>query len=451
MKIDNSININSIVSSSERVKSQTQKEDNSFDRIFTRMTYGNNVKNLSSNSKQWESSSSKRLDYKDKNIADSKKIDDIDSKPVPKEIKEKLRESGMSEEEVDKINSLEDLKKMVEPDKLIGMLLSFMNLNLDSLDMTGLKGKIEEQIKGVVNSNIDQYGASIDELQLKNKVIDGLFSKVTGEEALTSLSSSSKNDDLMMKIQQELSAALKNSLDELKANEKDVKDGAADLKLISKNFNLYSENEVTNTIQQGDKASEESPFNSSSKGDDTFLKNLLSDNSDKITKVTNFMSQFNNIKVDNLNGTEAEKLVINKNTINTDIIKTLKFMQTNSMKDLTVKIMPKELGEVVISLTVEAGVMKATITAANKEAYNLLNSNLMDITNKLQNNDIKIQNLALNIYNEDTTFFKDGNGSNENGSNEQKGRRTNAIGAIGEDISENDNLSEVDSNVDMLA
>lgn len=106
------------------------------------------------------------------------------------------------------------------------------------------------------------------------------------------------------------------------------------------------------------------------------------------------------------------KLVINKNTMNTDIIKSIKYMELNNVKDLTVKIMPKELGEVFIKLTMEGGIMKANIGASTKDAYNLLNSNMQLIEDKLQNSGIKVQELSLNIYNEDTTFFKQ---SSENG------------------------------------
>ena len=179
----------------------------------------------------------------------------------------------------------------------------------------------------------------------------------------------------------------------------------------------------------------------SSKGDEDFLKNLLSDGNDKVSRVTNFMSQFNNMKVDNNSVGDLEKVVINKDTVNTDMIKALKYMQTNDMKDLIVKINPRQLGEVVIKITMESGVMKASINASNKEAYNLINSNLSDITNKLQNNDIKIQNLSLNIYNEDTTFFKDGS-DRERSSSEQKGKNTNAIDAIGEDENGIENESD---------
>nr|WP_246582674.1 flagellar hook-length control protein FliK [Clostridium mobile] len=127
-------------------------------------------------------------------------------------------------------------------------------------------------------------------------------------------------------------------------------------------------------------------------------------------------------------------------------------METGNLKDLTVKINPKELGEVVISITMENGKMKASITANTKEAYNLINSNMSDIANKLETSQIKIQNFALNLY-EDTTFFKgEGKGHGEKQNNQ--GRKNSSLSAIddsldGDDILEN--ISEDLRNVNTLA
>nr|WP_301282252.1 flagellar hook-length control protein FliK [Clostridium sporogenes] len=124
-------------------------------------------------------------------------------------------------------------------------------------------------------------------------------------------------------------------------------------------------------------------------------------------------------------------------------------MELNNVKDLTVKIMPKELGEVFIKLTMEGGIMKANIGATTKEAYNLLNSNMQLIEDKLQNSGIKVQELSLNIYNEDTTFFKQGNEKGEN-SNPSKSNDKADLSSIDE-IQEEENISTIDGNVNILA
>jgi len=486
LKID-SMNINNVLTTTQKSNNRTSKNYDSFDRLFSRVSYVNDKRNLNNDFKERENLSNESIKNADSYRENSRlksNVEEDSTKPVPKEVKDELKKAGMSDEEVDKINSLKDLKEKVEPDKLISILLSFMNLNVDSLDISNLKSEIGDQIKDILSSNNEKLVNIKDQSQLKNKLIDGLFEKITNQGVLTG---SKQNEDLLAKIQAELAAALKDSLEDANVNEIGSKDALVDLKFLSKNLTSQGLEKVTtstkaeentekdaladskisskNLTSQGlekvttSTAAEENTeenstmFSGNPKTDDSFLKKLLSNDNDnnKISRVTSFMSHLNNMKVDNGAAVDLEKITINKNTLNSDIIKAFKFMQTNNMKDLTVKIMPKELGEVVINLTMEGGAMKATITATNKEAYNLLNSNLGDITNKLQNNDIKIQNLTLNIYNEDTTFFKNGQERNRSGNGEQKGKKTDGIGSIEVENNELDNLSETDSNVDMLA
>lgn len=139
---------------------------------------------------------------------------------------------------------------------------------------------------------------------------------------------------------------------------------------------------------------------------ENFLKNLISkdDNTEsQFSKVTAFMNQFSSSAVE-VQG-DAKVMTANRVTFVEDMIKSVKFMENNNIKELTVKINPKELGEVIIKLTSEAGVMKAELTTSNKDAYNLLNSNLNEMNKNLNEQNIKIQAFSVNVYNDDTTFF----------------------------------------------
>ena len=189
--------------------------------------------------------------------------------------------------------------------------------------------------------------------------------------------------------------------------------------------------------------------------EDKLLKGLLEDKEkgtgEKINKAVNFMSHLkNSTDINEVSSKETlGNLVINKNTMNADIIKSIKYMELNNVKDLTVKIMPKELGEVFIKLTMEGGIMKANIGATTKEAYNLLNSNMQLIEDKLQNSGIKVQELSLNIYNEDTTFFKQGNEKWKNSNPSKSGNKENLSSM--DEIPEEENISTIDGNVNILA
>ena len=132
------------------------------------------------------------------------------------------------------------------------------------------------------------------------------------------------------------------------------------------------------------------------------------------------------------------------------MFKAMTYMDSNGIKDLTVKIMPKELGEVTIKLSMENGVMKANITASNKDAYNLLSSNIKDISDKLQDSNIKIQNFNIDVYNGDTTFFKDG--SNGQSREQYKGTKNNEAvsGIISEEANADNTAISDDSTLNTL-
>lgn len=145
-------------------------------------------------------------------------------------------------------------------------------------------------------------------------------------------------------------------------------------------------------------------------------------------------------------------LVVNKMTFKEDVIKAVKFMDLNDLKELTVKIKPKELGHMVISLTMEAGIMKAKISADSKETYNLLNSNLMDLKNSLENSNLKVQELQVNIQTGDSTTFGQFTGGftgEERSSSNNKNKSFRAEDNVENTMDDND--IEIDSNINILA
>jgi flagellar hook-length control protein FliK len=176
----------------------------------------------------------------------------------------------------------------------------------------------------------------------------------------------------------------------------------------------------------GDKSSGNSSF------EEKFLKNLLGEDKDeiKISKAVSFMNQFENVKVSDTSKVQTTNLVIDKNDFTVDVIKSIKFMEVNNMKDLTVKMDPKELGEITIKLTMESGVIKASISAQNKDTFNLLNQNFQDISDRLKSMDIKIQSLDINIYEDSTFFSKD---SNEKNNNQRKNNNSDIKMVLEED------------------
>ena len=181
------------------------------------------------------------------------------------------------------------------------------------------------------------------------------------------------------------------------------------------------------------------------KEEEVLMKILDDDNNQSFSKVLNYYDRLNR----NNSSIEVikEPVVITKDNINLDFIKNIKYMVKNSLEELNVKIYPKELGEMTIKLISQEGIMKAEIKATSKETYNLLNSNLNDIKKTLENQNIRIQEVNIGIYNEDTTFFSGRENSKEEAEN-QRVSKINSKSFVEEEIIE-DLINE--GNVNLLA
>ncbi|QAT39953.1 hypothetical protein EQM05_06655 [Clostridium sp. JN-9] len=367
-----------------------------------------------------------------------------------------LGKSGMEDvlKEVDNVLgsklSSTDMPKLKEK---ISSELSNLNLNQPfNTESTKPDNPIEPLIKKAVNdlnlkvSNDDLKNLSSRiESRIENNIVNIISKNVNNISTLNVTSSDSSKD------------IIKNYLIKL-LNTADTKNESTEA--VDVNTNLIQLNDKTqkenaNLILNSSETKQQNTSDKSSK-DEIFLSNLAGNDSKSsstnFTRVTNLINQLTN--TNSVNGTETTQNanpVLNANNIQEDFIQTLKFMNTNELQQLTVKVVPKELGEVVINLTLQEGNFKANITAANKDAYNLLNANLQDINSKLQNENIKIQNLTLNVYNEDTTFFKDGSHNQKQHENNHKGSHVQNINIDEDQASLNSNLMEENNNVNLFA
>lgn len=180
------------------------------------------------------------------------------------------------------------------------------------------------------------------------------------------------------------------------------------------------------------------------KEEDILMKFLEDDSTKSFSKSLNYYDKLN--KINSTVEIIKEPIAINKETINLDIIKNVKYMIRNSVEELNVKIYPKELGEMTIKILSEEGIMKAEIKATSKETYNLLNSNINEIKKTLENQNLRIQEVNIGIYNEDTTFFSGKENSRENFREFNNKNERNLI-------YEEDDISEdllIDNNVNFL-
>ena len=309
-----------------------------------------------------------------------------------------------------------------------------------------LSKTIEELVLNIVKDiskeeNVDLNGINIKDLGLEEKV-----SKEEFKENLKAFLKNPKTEgETLKEIKSQISSLIKEEI--LPKEDANIKKDFNNTVVPKENLNIKVETKKENLTQN----STEESFSKEENSEEAVLKNILGDKEDnKFSKAVNFMNQFNKVaNAENLEAENVENIIATKETLKTDVIKAVKYMELNNIKNLTVKINPKELGELVIRIIMESGKMKANITANNKEAFNLLNANLQDITDKLQKGAVKIENFSLNLY-EDTTFFSN---DKEKGKEEFKGNKKNStkVNAIENDIIENENSTEDLSNISILA
>jgi len=222
--------------------------------------------------------------------------------------------------------------------------------------------------------------------------------------------------------------------------DKSIKDNLLK-KVMEQSTKTSSEILPKDQMQNLGDSKKDSKFSGNSSFEEKFLNNLIGTDKDevKISKAVSFMNQFESTKTMDTPKVQMPNLVIDKSNLGADIIKTIKFMEVNNTKELTVKMSPKELGEITVKITMESGIMKASISAQNKDTYNLLSGNIQDISDKLKNMDIKIQSLDINIYEDPTFFNKDSNEKNNSGG--QKNTSKLILGLEEEDASIIDNYA----------
>ncbi|WP_456064395.1 flagellar hook-length control protein FliK [Clostridium prolinivorans] len=158
------------------------------------------------------------------------------------------------------------------------------------------------------------------------------------------------------------------------------------------------------------------------------------------------MSKLNSVKEKNIIH-KNDDIVINRNNVVKDLIKAVKYMENENIKELTVKINPKELGELAISVTMENGIMKANIAVKNEITYHIINSKLHEFNAQLMEQNTKIQSFSLNLFN--------GYNFNQNQGNQESFKQQNNYKKLNykenEEISILEEKDLYDNNLNILA
>ncbi|OOM79938.1 flagellar hook-length control protein FliK [Clostridium sp. BL-8] len=379
------------------------------------------------------------------------------------------KDSSKIDELKDKLEELEKESKSASKDDVNDILNELMNLlaqlGIDQKDITSTDGKVNsDMLQKLIEGAGKDTSSSSDNL---NSVMDNLMKLLQTDSVKDKLDTNSLS--LVQNI-------LKNINDDSNTS-KEVKDGIKDLmseisKLIDDKQNQngkvltledllnknYSQSNNENSTENESSNSNTTLENKESSKEDKFLNSLATDDKtgDTTNKINLFVSRNQLIQNQDAVVTETSKnLTVNKATFANDIVQDVNFMSTNGLKELTVKINPGNLGEVTISLTQEDGVMKANLKANSKDTTSLLMQNLTDIKNQINDKNIKISEINIELYQEDTTFFKNGNFDGQFAQQQQNSNHANESGndkISDEDYLADSNTQAIDNgNVNFLA
>ncbi len=320
--------------------------------------------------------------------------------------------------DIDGNNTVIDTKEALNNinDLLVKLLDSINSNTLSETDsLVNIKEELVQEFKGLINL-------------LPNKTVTEIEEKL--------------DSDISKEIFNTLLAKTKNEINKVEGNDDNSILNDVDTKIVSK----YTSKSNENFEEDNYSDNSNSKNNISNKEEKVLMKILEDDSNQSFSKTLNYYDKLNNANsfVEVIN----EPVIINKDNINVDFIKNIRYMVKNSVEELQVKIYPKELGEMTIKLISEEGIMRAEIKATSKETYNLLNSNLNEIKKTLENQNIRIQEVNIGIYNEDTTFFSDKESSKEAFEN-QKIDSINRISYLEEEEVIDSLLNE--GNVNLLA
>ncbi|MPM00727.1 hypothetical protein SDC9_46957 [bioreactor metagenome] len=321
------------------------------------------------------------------------------------------------------------------------------NLNSEDIksllkDMKDLTDNILSNIKSETSSNVSTESY---ENELGNKIFALL--ETLPKESIEKISSSLGDEEKVKILSVVLQEKINNSLNSLEKSKNYESRVILDESNILKEDNTLNYETSTDKNLKDNESSSKYSIDENTDEDRILSKIIDGDDKSSFYKILNSYDRYNKNNVDIV----KEPVVVNKQSIDLDIIKNVKFMMRNAVQELKVKIYPKELGEMTIKILSEEGIMKAEIKAMSKETYNLLNSNLQDIKKTLIDQNIKIQEVNIGIYNEDTTFFSGEENSFEGFNNNQSKENINKSQSI---LNEDENSTEDllnQSNVNLLA
>lgn len=378
---------------------------------------------------------SKELIY---NQDDYRKAEEIEHNKINEEAKDELIEDN-DEGNLESLILLLSLFVSNNNQDINTANIDFSNLDYDINLMENINSYIfsDKFDVGEFNNFLEDILTSIniknnDLVDLKDSKLNNFFSNFIKE-----VKGINESESMEGNLSENL--VIKKVLSKLLNEDKDI---SVDLEVLREKFNIVKENFTTKSnkgnivqvesIVDSDEMNIETNFNLDSKDlsqennkeelskEDKFLSKLISSENKNsfdlnLQRIQNFskLTETNN------------EISVNKFTINSDIKNVISHMSLNNIKELIVKINPGNLGEIAVKLITEGEKMKAVINISEKETYALINSS--DIKQHLSNENIKISEVEISLYKDDTSFFNEKEKFTDERNNKNNGTKNEFI------------------------
>lgn len=96
---------------------------------------------------------------------------------------------------------------------------------------------------------------------------------------------------------------------------------------------------------------------------------------------------------------------IRKEFVSEDVVKTVKYLKTNGMEEITIKISPRELGDMTIKLIKNGDETTVDITINKEDVFSLVNDNISEITKHLEDLNISVKDVSVNTKSSNQNYF----------------------------------------------
>lgn len=170
-----------------------------------------------------------------------------------------------------------------------------------------------------------------------------------------------------------------------------------------------------------------------------------------------FMFSNNNLNVgtSQISQQSASKEVpisnIRQEFIGEDVVKTIKYIKSNGIEEIKIKISPRELGDMTIKLIKNHEETKVLITLSKEDSFDMVNKNIGDITKHLGDMNIKIKEVSVEVKTDNQKLFSDNLNQEFDKKNKENKKKRSKYGNIGiENIEEIKEKDRLDENINIL-